>query len=136
LPMLKVCAEEPPLTPTLALIRTPWWDQLDEDVREGFGELVAHLGDQVGEFILPESSAQALDWHKTIMEADIAASYETDYERGKDKMSDMLREQIERGRAITVVDYRRAEARIEPITESLDEVFDRFDAIITPSAHG
>ncbi|MDX5362635.1 MAG: amidase [Pseudazoarcus pumilus] len=136
IPMLRVCEEEPPLTPTLALIRTPWWDQLDEDVREGFGELIAHLGDQVGEFILPDSSAQVLDWHKTIMEADIAASYESDYERGKEKMSDTLRAQIERGRAITVVDYRRAEARIEPITDSLDEVFDRFDAIITPSAHG
>ena len=135
-PLLRVCEEEPPLTPTLALVRTPWWDELDADAREGFSELVEHLADRVGEFELPESAAKVLDWHRSLMEADIAASYESDYDKGKDQMSAALREQIERGRAVTVVDYRRAEARIEPITEAIDEVFDRFDAIITPSAFG
>ena len=136
LPLLRVCEEEPPLPPTLSLVRTPWWDELDADAREGFSELIDHLSDRIGEFEMPDSSVQVLEWHKTIMEADIAASYESDYERGKERMSKSLREQIERGRAVSVVDYRRAAARIEPITESLDEVFDRFDAIITPSAQG
>jgi Asp-tRNA(Asn)/Glu-tRNA(Gln) amidotransferase A subunit family amidase len=135
-PMLRICEEEPPLTPGLALIRTPWWDELEEDVRGGFEELTAHLGDRVGEFILPESSAQVLDWHRTVMEADIASSFEADYEKGASGMSDSLREQVERGRNVAAVDYLRAAARIDQITASIDELFDRFDAILTPAAHG
>lgn len=136
MPLLRVCEEEPPLTPTLAFVRTPWWDELEADAREGFSELIEHLTERIAEFELPPSAVQVLDWHRTVMEADIAASYESDYDKGKAQMSAGLCAQIERGRAVTVVEYRRAEARIEPITEAIDEVFDRFDAIITPAAHG
>ncbi|WP_313953006.1 amidase [Accumulibacter sp.] len=135
-PMLRACEEEPPLPPKLALVKTPWWPQLDADAREGFGELVDHLSAHVGEFELPESTAKALDWHLTIMEADLAASYEADYERGADKMSASLRAQLERGRAITAFDYLRALARIPVVSEALDEVFDRYDAILTPAVAG
>ncbi|MDO8959422.1 MAG: amidase [Rhodocyclaceae bacterium] len=136
LPLLQVCEAAPPMPPKLALIKTPWWLQQDADAREGFGELVAHLGEQVGEFVLPESAAKALDWHKTVMEADIAANYATEYERGADQLSATLREQLERGRATTAVDYLQALARIPVVTEGLDEVFDRYDAILTPAVPG
>jgi len=135
-PLLRVCEEEPPLPPTLALVRTPWWDELDAEVREGFSELVEHLGERIGEFELPPSAVRVLDWHRTLMEADIAASYDTDYEKGKEQMSELLRAQIERGRGVSLLEYRRAEARITPVTEAIDEVFDRFDAILTPAVHG
>jgi len=135
-PLLGVCEEEPPFPPKLALVRTPWWPQLDEDVRAGFGELVDHLGEQVGEFVLPESAAKVLDWHAAVMEADIAANYAADFERGADKMSASLREQIERGRRVAAVDYLQALARIPVVTEAIDEVFDRYDAILTPAALG
>lgn len=135
-PLLGVCESEPPLPPKLALVRTPWWPQLDEDVRAGFAELVDHLGEQVGEFVLPESAAKVLDWHGAIMEADIAANYAADFDGGADKMSASLREQIERGRRVTAVDYLQAAARIPVVTEAIDEVFDRYDAILTPAALG
>lgn len=136
IPMSRVCSEEPPFAPKLALIKTPWWNQLDEDTREGFGELVEHLRDSVGEFALPDSAAAVLDWHQSIMEADLAANYETEYERGADKLSAPLREQLARGSAVTAVDYLRALARIPVVTDALDEIFDRYDAIITPAASG
>ncbi|MCF8199986.1 MAG: amidase [Sulfuritalea sp.] len=135
-PMQKVCIEEPPLPPKLALIKTPLWPKADADVHEGLAELAHHLGEYVSEFELPESAARALDWHQTIMEAEIAASYEADYERGADKLSTSLREQIERGRSITAIDYLRATARIPIVTEALDDIFDRFDAILTPAVSG
>jgi len=31
--MLRVCKEESPLPPKLALIKTPWWPQLDADTQ-------------------------------------------------------------------------------------------------------
>jgi Asp-tRNA(Asn)/Glu-tRNA(Gln) amidotransferase A subunit family amidase len=135
-PMLRVCKEESPMPPKLALIKTPWWPQLDADTQEGFGELVEHLSKHVGEFVLPDSASAVLDWHKVVMEADIAANYETEYERGADKLSASLREQIERGRNVKAVDYLKALARIPVLTEALDEIFDRYDAILTPAVAG
>ena len=135
-PMLRVCKEESPLPPRLALIKTPWWPQLDADTQEGFGELVEHLSEHVGEFVLPDTAAVVLEWHKTVMETDIAANYQTEYERGADKLSASLREQIERGRNVKAVDYLKAMARIPVVTEALDEIFDRYDAILTPAVAG
>lgn len=136
LPLMATCAQEPPLPPKLALVRTPWWDRLDADVQGGFEELQAHLAEHVGAFSLPESAAKVIDWHRTIMEADIAANYAADFERGADKMSVSLRAQIERGRAVTAVDYLQASARIPIVGEAIDEVFDRYDAILTPATLG
>lgn len=136
LPMQRVCDEEPPLPPKLALVKTPWWPQVDADAREGFGELVDHLHGQVGEFMLPESTAKAIDWHQTIMEADLAANYADEYERGADRLSTQLREQLERGQALTAFAYLQALARIPAVTEALDAIFDRYDAILTPGVAG
>jgi len=135
-PMLRVCSEEPPMPPTLALIKTPWWSQLDDDSREGYGELVEHLREHVGEFVLPDSAAKVFDWHNTVMEADIAANYQAEFERGADKLSASLLEQLERGRNVKAVDYLQSMARIPVVTEALDEIFDRYDAILTPAVAG
>ncbi len=136
MPLLRVCEEDSPMPPKLALIKTPWWQQLDADTQEGFGELVAHLSQHVGEFVLPESASTVLDWHNTVMEADIAFNYESEYQQGADKLSASLREQIERGRNVKAFDYLKALARIPMLTEALDEIFDRYDAILTPAVAG
>jgi len=132
----RICEEAPPMPPKLALVRTPWWPELADDTRAGFDELMDHLGDDAGEFVLPASATKVLDWHRTIMEAEIAANFADDYARGGDRMSASLREQIARGQAVTAVDYLQACARIPVITEALDEVFDRYDAILTPAVAG
>jgi Asp-tRNA(Asn)/Glu-tRNA(Gln) amidotransferase A subunit family amidase len=136
LPLQRVCREEPPLPPKLALVKTPLWPHADADVQGGFLELAEHLAEHVGEFVLPDSAAKAIDWLQIIMEADIAANYDVDYQRGADKLSVALREQIERGRGIKAVDYLQALARIPVVTEALDDVFDRYDAILTPAVTG
>ena len=135
-PMLRLCNEEPPMPPALALIKTPWWSQLDDDSREGYGELVEYLREHVGEFVLPDSAAKVFDWHNMVMEADIAANYQAEFERGADKLSASLLEQLERGRNVKAIDYLQALAHIPVVTEALDEIFDRYDAILTPAVAG
>ena len=135
-PLLRVALEEPPATPNLAFVRTPMWQQTDADTQGGFAELLEHLASQVAEFELPPALADALEWHRTIMEADIAASFEGEYTHGKDKLSASLRQQIERGRKVLAVDYRKALARIPLLNDGFDELFDRFDAILTPAVQG
>ena len=136
IPFLRIAAEEPPVPPRLAFVKTPLWDRTEPDTREAFGELVAQLGDRVEEFVLPESAREALEWHRTIMEAEMAASLVVEYERGRDKLSDSLRAQLERGRKHTAFDYQAALARIPLLIEGFAELFERYDAIVTPATAG
>jgi Asp-tRNA(Asn)/Glu-tRNA(Gln) amidotransferase A subunit family amidase len=136
IPFSAVAAEEPPLTPRLAFVKTPLWDRTEPDTREAFGELVTHLGDRVGEFVLPESAREALEWHRTIMESEMAASLVVEYERGRDKLSDSLRAQLERGRKHTAYDYQAALARVPLLNEGFAELFERYDAVVTPATAG
>ncbi len=136
LPMQRVCDTDPPLPVKLALVKTPLWPQADVDVHGGIAELMKHLSEHFEEFELPESAANSLAWHQTIMEAEIAANYTEVYERGADRLSSALRQQIERGRAVTAFEYLQALARIPVATAALDDVFDHYDAILTPAVAG
>ena len=78
----------------------------------------------------------AVAWHRTIMEADLARSFEREYEGGKDKLSSTLREMIKRGQKCLAVDYNRAVGQMAVLNGILDEVFERYDAILTPTAVG
>jgi Asp-tRNA(Asn)/Glu-tRNA(Gln) amidotransferase A subunit family amidase len=135
-PLRKTLEQEPPLTPRLALVRTPFWPRLDDDARSAFDELAQMLGDRAPTFELPPSAAQAVDWHRTIFEADLAANFEQEYDQGADRLSPSLRGQIERGRRVLAVDYCKAQARIEILNEGFEGLFENFDALLTPATLG
>ncbi len=136
IPFRDIVAQEPPLPPTLAFARTAAWELADDDTRDAFAELVAALGDRVVELDLPESTIQVAEWHRTIMEAEIAANLDREWELGRDRLSESLRDLIQRGRAINALEYQRAVARIPQINAGFQGIFDRCDAIITPATRG
>ena len=132
-----IAAEEPPIAPMIAFIRTPYWERLDAEAKEGFGELVEALGDRVEEVELFPSATEAWSWHKTIMEAEMAANLEREWRDGRDRLSEKLRALIERGREVRAVDYQHAVSRIAPMQGSFEELFtQRYDAILTPATLG
>jgi Asp-tRNA(Asn)/Glu-tRNA(Gln) amidotransferase A subunit family amidase len=137
IPFGQISAEEPPLEPMFAFIKTPHWERTDPDTKEAYAELQETLGKQVEEIELFPSAAEAWDWHRTIMESEMAANLEPLWLAGRDKLSDKLRSLLERGRETRALDYQRALRRIAPAVESLDELFQqRYDAILTPPALG
>ena len=137
IPFRSVLAEEPPIEPMLAFIKTPHWERVSDEAKEGFAELVDSLGDRVEELDLIPSAADAWDWHKLIMEADMAVNLAREWDRGRDKLSPQLRGLMERGREARVLDYQRALRGTGRLVESFDELFmERYDAILTPAAPG
>jgi Asp-tRNA(Asn)/Glu-tRNA(Gln) amidotransferase A subunit family amidase len=71
------------------------------------------------------------------MEAEIAANLEREWSQGRDRLSEPLRAQIQRGRQVSALEYQRAIRRIRPVHESFVELFEqRYDAILTPAALG
>jgi Asp-tRNA(Asn)/Glu-tRNA(Gln) amidotransferase A subunit family amidase len=137
IPYRDVAAEEPPLSPMFAFVKTPLWDRVDGDTREAFAELADHLGDRVEELELSDAAAETLEWHRVIMDAEIAVNLGREWERGRDQLSEYLRQRLERGREVRAIDYLRALAQIPALNESFAELFaQRYDAILTPAAAG
>ena len=128
--------EEPPLPPLIAFVKGPVWALAQEETKEAFAELVAALGERVVEIDLTDPAGQALEWHRTIMEAEMAANLDREWEQGRAQISPSLQAQLARGREITAFDYQRACARIALINDGFNEIFDRCDAIVTPAATG
>jgi Asp-tRNA(Asn)/Glu-tRNA(Gln) amidotransferase A subunit family amidase len=135
-PLVRLAGADVPLPPTLGWVATPFWDRVAPDAQAAFDELLALLEGRVAPFDLPGSAADAVGWHRTVMEADLAGSFELEYERGREQLSASLRGQIERGRQVTAVDYRKALARVPVLLESLETVFDHYDALLTPATLG
>jgi len=136
IPFQSAVAEQPPFPPLLAFVKGPAWERATAETRAAFDELNAALGDRVVEIDLPQAARQALDWHRTIMQAEMAANLDLEWEKGRDRLSAPLRALLERGRAVTALDYQLARARIPLINEGFDEIFERCDAIVTPAAPG
>jgi Asp-tRNA(Asn)/Glu-tRNA(Gln) amidotransferase A subunit family amidase len=137
IPFRGVAAEEPPLPPMFAFVKTPRWDRTAGDTKEAFAELTERLGDRVEELELSDASEEAFEWHRVIMEAEMAANLGREWEKGRARLSASLRAQLERGREVRALDYLRALARIPELNESFAELFaQRYDAILTPAAAG
>ena len=66
----------------------------------------------------------------------MAHNFHRDYEQGGDRLSPVLRQLIERGRACSASQYLQAVAGIAPLNQALDVIFDEYDAILTPAAPG
>jgi len=129
--LLETVAQEPPIPPRIAFVRTSVWDQAEADAQAAIQELAEFLGSDVQEATLPEAFEHAIAWHGTIMEADIARSFGPLYDRGADKLSESLRGQIERGRTIKATDYTEAQSQVQLLNYGLAELFEDYDAILT-----
>lgn len=133
---LRIATGEVPVPPRFAFTKTPNWDDADAQTREAFDELAASLGERAEPFLVRAPLDEAWEWHRRIMEADLARNFRHDYESGRSRMSETLRAQIERGQRVTAIDYNDAVERIEAVNRGFDELFYRYDAILTAAASG
>ena len=132
--LLAASKQKPPMEPLLAYVKLPFMNKLDEDVKEGFKEIKDELKGKVDEIELPEGFAGIPDWHKIIMESDMARSFSKEYKKSKNKLSDQIVEAIERGMKYTSVEYNNALSKIDVANTYFNQFFHDYDAILTPSA--
>jgi len=128
--------QEPPVTPMLAYVKSPVWDQADAITGEAFGELVEALRDICDEIALPDIFAKGYTWQRQIQLADMAKSYGPLVDKAPDLISDILKEGVEEGRTILATEYNLAREFCPVLNGGLDEIFGRYDAILTPSTTG
>ncbi len=126
--------EPPPLPPRFAFVRTPVWDKADGDTKAAFDEVVAALGSAVEPVDLPPSWAEAWELHRTIMAVDMAHNLAPLVARGEP--SETLRRLLAHGRSVTAVEYLAALDKARRYAAGLTDIFDAYDAILTPAAPG
>jgi Asp-tRNA(Asn)/Glu-tRNA(Gln) amidotransferase A subunit family amidase len=125
-----------PRLPRIAFVKTSIWNRTAFDAREALAGLVSRLGGTVVDAEMPEIAANAWDWQRTVMEAEIAANYDVEWKQGKDRLSESLRSQIERGRSISAVDYQHALERIATVNAAFESLYSNCDVIMTPAVAG
>ena len=134
--LLSVARAEPPVEPRFCFVRTPWWDRVEPEAREAceaFGDLMRGV---VVEAELPPVVEQAVRWHHTVNEAELAFALQREFRHHPAQLSEALRRRVEQGMRLPVVDYLVAKDRIAHVAGAFDEYFDRYDAILTPAALG
>jgi Asp-tRNA(Asn)/Glu-tRNA(Gln) amidotransferase A subunit family amidase len=134
--ILDTAQSDPPVTPQLAFVKTPAWTTVEPDCAEGFAELCAVLGDACDEVGLPGVYGEGGPAHRRIMLAELAHNLRHYYERGAKRLAEETRAAIEEGRAIAATDYLAARDWRETLYAGLEEIFERYDAILTPAASG
>ena len=103
---------------------------------EAFAELTEALGDQCDEVELPSIFDKALDWQQAIQNAETAKNYGPLVEKYPGLISDGLKQRMETGRALPVVDYCMALEFQDILNSGLDQIFNRYDVILTPASAG
>jgi len=133
---LETLLEKPPLPPRLAFVRTPMWGKADAQTREAFEALAKRLEDCVAAVDLPDAYAAAWDDQRVIMYTDMAHNLGELVSRGGEASSQQLRDLVAEGSRTNALRYLAALDNGPIYTTGLNEIFKRFDAILTPSAPG
>jgi Asp-tRNA(Asn)/Glu-tRNA(Gln) amidotransferase A subunit family amidase len=136
----RVLAEEAPANPHFAFVRTPVWDRVEAITKDGLRELIEEVNERQEKTVdiidLPPAFDELHEDHRKVMEADLARNFADEYSRGKDDMSLVLREMMERGQRVSDSDYDNAIARQADYDALLQEILDEYDAILTPATPG
>lgn len=135
-----VLAEEVPANPHFAFVRTPVWNQVEAATKDGFRELIEAVNERQQKTVdildLPPAFDELHENHRKVMEADLAHHFADEYSRGKEDLSVVLLEMIERGQRVSNTDYDQAIARKADYDALLQEILDEYDAILTPATPG
>lgn len=135
----KLPAALPALPLRVGLCRTPWWTEADIHARLGIEDLFARLAQtdaEVGQVVLPPGCDGLMEAQKLVMAYEAAASMAFEYDAHRDDLSAPLRELIEQGLSIARADYLLALASAEQARRELATLFEHWDVLLTPAAHG
>lgn len=134
--MTTAATERPPVEPLLAFVKTPAWAKASADVSDGFAELKDALGERCDEVELPAVFENAYGAHRHLMLAGFAHNLGHYHRKAADKLSPQMRSAIEEGEKVSAREWLTALDWREVLNAGLDEIFFRYNAIVTPAAPG
>jgi len=130
-----LAAEEVPVDPLFACIKTPFWDEADPVAKEAFAELIEELGDRIEVLDMPSLETIAAN-HRIVTAAENAFHYGRLIDKAGDVMSSALRDRIAAGREVSGEAYIKAVQAREALARNVDDIMLAYTAILTPAAPG
>lgn len=134
--LLATASSPPPVRPTLAMLRRLPGGDLHDDMAGAMDELLAALGADAFEVELPPAFADAASHRQTINLAEMAKAYYSYERKGRERLSPVLCEALDRGKAMLARDYLAALDWPHILNAGLGEILSRCDALICPAALG
>ena len=126
----------------VAFVKTPVWCHAEEYAKDSIIDFVSKIdkcdGINLEEIELSEDFNLAHDVHEQIYSKALSYYYKEEYENHIDKISDMFKEMVEKGRRVSYDEYMKGLEKQNLFIHQLDYFFDKneYDAIITLSTAG
>lgn len=133
---LELARSDPPLAPSFAYVPQSGWAAAESTTIEGFSELEAELEGRWDTVDFPDTFADGIGAHRTLMLVDLAYNLGRYSDRAGDRLGDAPRAAIEEGRAIPAINYLSALDWREVLHTGVQRIFDRYEVIATPAAAG
>ena len=112
------------------------WDKagpgLEQAMQKG-KELLEAQGAKVEELTVPAEFSNLPKWHTCVLFSDGRVAFRPEYQIGKDKLADSLRDFVEEKHNYTRKDYLHAFDNISAMRPKWDAITERYDAVIIPS---
>lgn len=127
--------------PRFAFLETPAWPEADPGARDAIGRVADGLGARCVRESLPSPFDRVLDFHATVMAAEMVPYYGSLIDASPEKASDLIRARLAAAREVAAGDYVEAILARGPINDSLIALLDRYDAVLClpatgPAPHG
>lgn len=125
--------------PRIGFVRTPHWKQAEPATRrllEATARSLSAAGARVDEPALPGGFDELAELHHVIMAFEAARARAFEFLYHRDALSDKLVALLDDGMRIGRGQYLRATTRVAAAMTGLDALFDRYDALLAPSAAG
>ena len=126
---------EMPVKPLFAFIAPPDWVDAPQDARDGFAELCNILGDQIDIVPLPAIYDGCVSMHRVVMAVEMSRNL-SKYADANEPISDHLSSIIEEGKGVSAHDYLAARDWQDVLSSGIEEIMERYDAILTPASYG
>jgi Asp-tRNA(Asn)/Glu-tRNA(Gln) amidotransferase A subunit family amidase len=129
----------PPSAPRIAIARTQVWSQASADMQaavERAARAAEAAGATVVELKLPPIFEDATEAHATVQDYEAFRALADEYDRHRDRLGPMLREQLGKAAAITPDAYDEGRRLARRARKMLADVMGDADVILTPSAPG
>ncbi|MGH6767681.1 MAG: amidase [Xanthobacteraceae bacterium] len=127
------------LVPRVALARTQLWPEASQDMQAALlraADIAAGAGAQVTAVELPAIVEAAVRSHGIVQDYEAFRALAFEYDRHRDALGPVLREQMGKAAAIATDDYDEARRSTRRARQTFAEFMSDFDVILTPSAPG
>lgn len=124
----------------VAFVKTPVWDHAESYAQNdiiAFAEKLSGVDNvYVNEIELPDDFNRAHAIHDTIYTKALSYYFRGEYEKDKEKISEVFCRMVERGNDISVAEYHEGLRAQQGLIARLDSFFQDFDIILTLSTTG